>query len=97
MSDYFVATVSEKEIKKEREKARRLRKTRWWQRKKEKGICYYCHQKVPSHDLTMDHVVPVIRGGKSTKGNIVAVCPECNARKKYLLPWEWDDFLARQL
>jgi 5-methylcytosine-specific restriction endonuclease McrA len=41
----------------------------------------------------MDHVVPLIRGGKSTRGNIVPACKECNSKKQSLLPWEWDDYL----
>jgi 5-methylcytosine-specific restriction endonuclease McrA len=36
----------------------------------------------------MDHVVPLIRGGRSTKGNLVAACKECNSRKKHGLSWE---------
>jgi len=31
--------------KKEREKARALRKTSWWKEKLQKGICYYCEKK----------------------------------------------------
>jgi len=33
--------TKEEFIKIEREKARRLKDTRWWRRKLEKGICYY--------------------------------------------------------
>ena len=36
----------------------------------------------------MDHIVPVARGGKSTRGNVVAACLECNRKKKYLTPAE---------
>ena len=36
----------------------------------------------------MDHLVPLVRGGKSTKGNIVPACKDCNNKKKYVLPWE---------
>ena len=36
----------------------------------------------------MDHVVPVARGGRSTKGNVVASCKACNTRKKLLTPAE---------
>ena len=43
----------------------------------------------------MDHIVPLIRGGKSTRGNIVPACKECNSRKKYLLPIEWDQYVQR--
>jgi len=58
-----------------------------------KGVCYYCRQRVDPGKLTMDHVVPLTRGGKSTKGNLVAACKDCNNRKKYLLPIEWDEYL----
>jgi len=43
----------------------------------------------------MDHIIPLIRGGKSTKNNIVAACKSCNSKKKYLLPIEWDEYLQR--
>ncbi len=85
--------VSEQTIRKEKEKARRLRKTHWWQRKVQVGVCHYCHRKVGVHELTMDHIVPLSRGGKSKKGNIVPACKECNNKKKYLLPVEWDEYL----
>jgi 5-methylcytosine-specific restriction endonuclease McrA len=34
----------------------------------------------------MDHIVPISRGGKSSKRNVVACCKECNYKKKYLTP-----------
>jgi 5-methylcytosine-specific restriction endonuclease McrA len=43
----------------------------------------------------MDHIVPLIRGGKSSRGNIVPACKTCNSQKKYLLPIEWEDYLRR--
>jgi len=42
----------------------------------------------PARDLTMDHVVPVARGGRSVKGNVVASCKPCNTAKKLLTPAE---------
>ena len=36
----------------------------------------------------MDHVVPLIRGGRSTKGNVVPACKECNAKKRHRLAFE---------
>lgn len=85
--------VSEDHIKREKEKARSLRRTHWWQNKLQKGACYYCNREVGRKQLTMDHVVPLSRGGRSTKGNIVAACKECNTQKKYLLPIEWEEYL----
>lgn len=90
----FISNVSEEEIRKERAKARELRKTQWWKRKCAAGACYYCGKKVNAQDLTMDHIVPIIRGGKSTKGNVVPVCKNCNDKKKYLLPMEWEGYLT---
>jgi 5-methylcytosine-specific restriction endonuclease McrA len=85
--------VTDKEIKKEKEKARRLRRTHWWNNKIHNGVCFYCNHEVGREQLTMDHVVPLSRGGKSRKGNIVAACKECNSKKKYLLPVEWEEYL----
>jgi 5-methylcytosine-specific restriction protein A len=85
--------VGEDEIRREREKARKLRQSEWWLRRINKGICYYCEREVGRDQLTMDHVVPLSRGGKSKKGNIVPACKECNNKKKYLLPIEWDAYL----
>ncbi|MCL5024467.1 MAG: HNH endonuclease [Nitrospirae bacterium] len=93
--DPFISYVTEEESRREKEKARELRKTQWWKRKRAAGICFYCRKKVPPKELTMDHIVPIVRGGKSTKGNVVPVCKECNDRKKYLLPLEWEEQLER--
>jgi 5-methylcytosine-specific restriction endonuclease McrA len=43
----------------------------------------------------MDHLVPLARGGKSTKGNVVPACKTCNSQKKQLLPMEWEAYLER--
>lgn len=93
--EFFITSVTEEDIKKERAKARELRKTQWWKRKCAEGICYYCRKAIKLTELTMDHIVPVIRGGKSTKGNVVPVCKECNNKKKHLLPLEWQEHLER--
>jgi 5-methylcytosine-specific restriction endonuclease McrA len=50
---------------------------------------------MPPRGLTMDHRVPLVRGGRSVRSNLVTACRECNAAKKYLLPAEWIDYLAR--
>ena len=86
--DYFYFKKDQQQIEKEKIKAKALRKTQWWKNKIAKGICYYCKKKFPPEDLTMDHIVPLSRGGKSTKGNVVPCCKECNNKKKYLTPAE---------
>ncbi|MDA8078444.1 MAG: HNH endonuclease [Nitrospiraceae bacterium] len=92
--DYFVSPVTEEEIRRERAKARELRQSSWWKRKRGEGICYFCGGKFPPAALTMDHIVPIIRGGKSVKGNVVPACKECNNKKKHMLPLEWEEYLT---
>ena len=85
----------ERILKKERDKARELRNSSWWKRKRSSGICYYCGRAFPPADLTMDHLIPIARGGKSIKENLVPCCKECNNQKKNLLPSEWNEYLER--
>src|SRR4030042_4601661 len=93
--DFFISQATEEDIKKERAKAQQLRRSQWWKRKRSEGICYFCKRKVLPKELTIDHIVPVIRGGKSTKGNIVPACKDCNNKKKFLLPIEWEEYMER--
>ena len=78
----------EKHRKIEREKARTLRKSRWWQQKLADGVCHYCSETFEKRLLTMDHIVPVARGGKSVKGNVVVCCKDCNTEKAAKTPVE---------
>ncbi len=93
--DPFSIHMDEDHIRREKYRARLLRATQWWKRKIAKGVCYYCKQSVIPRDLTMDHIVPISRGGLSTKGNVVPCCKTCNIRKKQLLPMEWEEYLKK--
>jgi 5-methylcytosine-specific restriction protein A len=84
----FLVPVSDKEIQRERKKARELRSSQWWKRKTSKGVCHHCGEMSLPRELTMDHLVPIARGGKSTKGNLVASCKKCNSEKKHRLPFD---------
>ncbi len=86
--------IDESHISRERAKAREIRKQGWWKNKIAKGICHYCGQQIPPKELTLDHIVPLVRGGRSTKGNCVPACKECNSKKQSLLPIEWDEYLT---
>jgi 5-methylcytosine-specific restriction endonuclease McrA len=78
--------TDQKRTKKEREKARKLKKTQWWLTKLNEGICHYCQSKFPPNQLTMDHIVPLARGGRSNPGNIVPACLNCNQDKSLDTP-----------
>ena len=87
--DYYILdreNTDPKRIKAERDKARKLRKSPWWNEKVQRGICHYCEQKFKPEELTMDHLVPLARGGQSIKNNLVPSCKECNAKKKLHTP-----------
>lgn len=92
----FYETADQRHVSREKAKARRLRKSAWWDRQVQAGVCHYCGLRVGRENLTMDHIVPLIRGGRSTRGNVVPACKECNSRKKYLLPVEWEEFLEKR-
>ena len=79
----FFVSAPKAHIKKEREKARVLKKTRWWQGKINQGKCYYCDQIFKPKELSMDHKVPLARGGMSIKNNIAPACKKCNSEKKH--------------
>ena len=85
---YFEFVADPAHIAKERAKAKELRKSAWWQRKTQKGICAYCEKPFPPKALTMDHIVPLARGGRSNKGNLVPSCKDCNNKKKLATPAE---------
>jgi 5-methylcytosine-specific restriction protein A len=90
MSDeYFFldpAHTDPKRLKKERERARELRQSPWWKEKLAKGLCHYCGHKFKPSEITMDHLVPLARGGESSKNNLVPACKQCNAQKKLSTP-----------
>jgi 5-methylcytosine-specific restriction endonuclease McrA len=86
--DGFLVEVDDATIRRERAKARELRASPWWKRRCSSGVCHYCGRQVGAKALTMDHLVPIVRGGRSSKGNLVPACKQCNAEKKYKLPFE---------
>ena len=93
MDSFGFDGMDEAEIRTERAKAREMRKSRWWQQKTAPGKCYYCQQIVSFKELTMDHLVPLTRGGRSTRDNLVPSCKACNNLKKNMLPLEWEAYL----
>jgi 5-methylcytosine-specific restriction endonuclease McrA len=93
--DPSLLNLEEEEIRRERRRARELRASPWWRRRLAKGVCHWCGRAVGAAALTMDHVVPVARGGRSVKGNLVPCCKACNNAKQGLLPMEWEGYLER--
>ena len=43
--------------------------------------CYICKECIDADDLTLDHVVPLCRGGTNDDDNLKPCCNKCNASK----------------
>lgn len=48
--------------------------------------CQYCYQKFNEKKLTIDHVVPLSKGGRHEWTNVTTACSKCNNRKGDKLP-----------
>ncbi len=79
--------ATEENIIRERYQARDLRRSKWWQRQLAAGRCHHCGGEFLPNQLTMDHLLPLSRGGRSQKGNVAPSCAGCNIQKKNKLPW----------
>ena len=95
MEDTYFIPADAEHVAREKNKAKELRRSQWWKRKRAAGQCHYCQQSFPPQEMTMDHVVPLIRGGRTIKSNVVPCCKHCNSQKQHLLPVEWAAYLER--
>lgn len=66
-------------INKAQRKSPRYSKHNLWIR--DNAACQYCGTRVSKKEATLDHVVPVCQGGKTTWENIVIACLSCNHKK----------------
>lgn len=44
-------------------------------------VCHYCRVTVKPSSFTVDHIVPVTKGGTDNLSNLVACCRSCNSKK----------------
>jgi 5-methylcytosine-specific restriction endonuclease McrA len=51
------------------------------------GRCAYCGKEAK---LTLDHVIPLSKGGKHSASNVVPACLRCNSSKKNYTVEEWN-------
>jgi len=52
------------------------------------NLCLYCGFRFPDHDLSRDHVTPIVQGGKDHWNNCVTACKRCNQHKGCKTPEE---------
>jgi hypothetical protein len=48
---------------------------------RDSGRCLYCLKKIKFSEMTKDHIIPKIKGGKSNWTNLASACSSCNSRK----------------
>ena len=63
---------------------------------RDRNTCQFCKRTLPASELTLDHVVPRSRGGRSSWENLVACCYTCNNHKGDRTPEEAGLALARR-
>ncbi len=56
-------------------------------------LCVYCKK---SGAITIDHVIPICRGGRDEPGNVVPACKRCNSSKNDRLLSEWRPPVERE-
>jgi 5-methylcytosine-specific restriction endonuclease McrA len=49
---------------------------------RDENRCQYCAERFWDSELTIDHVVPKSKAGKSTWTNVVSACKACNQKKR---------------
>lgn len=48
--------------------------------------CYWCRSVTPKKDRTLDHIIPLAKGGADDVHNLCCACRSCNAKKNAKLP-----------
>ncbi len=54
--------------------------------RKQGPYCYYCGLWFPMNLMTIDHVVPMSKGGTNNLNNLVLACYGCNRAKADSMP-----------
>lgn len=56
--------------------------------------CFYCKRFIKKKHRTIEHKVPLSRGGKHTASNVVMACGRCNSRKSSMTS---EEFIEREI
>ncbi|MDR0950749.1 MAG: HNH endonuclease [Candidatus Ancillula sp.] len=56
---------------------------------RDNNTCYICGKQFGENSLTLDHIIPVSRGGKNSWENLITCCQKCNWDKGNQLLSEW--------
>ncbi len=53
------------------------------------GVCHYCGRVIPEDQWSIDHRIPICRGGANHLSNKVGCCQKCNSDKSNLTETEF--------
>jgi hypothetical protein len=73
------------------------KRTRFEIFKRDYFTCQYCGKTPPKVVLHIDHILPVSKGGKSDRGNLITSCADCNLGKSNILLSSLPEPLAEQI
>jgi len=81
-------TTKERETIREKRRMTRNQRTlvnkkQWGLRtyNKQDGICAYCKKHIDLIFWTVDHIIPIAKGGRTKKQNLIGACKTCNMLK----------------
>lgn len=72
-----------------------LRRDMFAEQRDERGLvaCAYCGDLHALEGITLDHVIPISKGGLHNRGNALLVCLVCNNTKDSLSAWAFKRWL----
>lgn len=64
---------------------------------RDNSTCYLCDKYLEPKQITLDHVIPLARGGTHTADNLKVACRSCNSQKHKKTPDEFREYLRCQI
>ena len=56
-------------------------------------LCAYCGDYRAFRTMTVDHIIPISKGGADEPENMQCVCKKCNGMKSDMLPTEFSRYI----
>jgi len=65
-----------------------------WLTELEDKWCPICHTRLWSNNTSLDHIIPISKGGNNSKLNLILMCKDCNYKRANT---DFYRFLAQQM
>ena len=65
--------------------------------RRDNGKCAYCGRHRNIKYMTIDHIIPISKGGTDDMSNLQCTCKACNNLKEDMFPSEFTDFIRHIL